>query len=80
VPNIGLPELLVVLMILLVVFGGSRLPAIGESLGRAMRGIKRGFSSDERIDVRQVGQGDKVPSVTRAKEEATDAEIVDRKS
>ena len=33
----SLPELLVILFIVLVVFGSSRLPPIGDALGRAVR-------------------------------------------
>ena len=43
-PSIGLPELLVVLAVALVIFGGSRLPEAGRSLGRAIRGFKDALS------------------------------------
>jgi len=36
-PNIGLPELAIVLVIALVVFGPKRLPQMGRQLGRAIR-------------------------------------------
>ena len=36
-PNIGLPELLMVLVIALVVFGPKRLPQMGRQLGQAIR-------------------------------------------
>lgn len=38
-------------MILVLVFGASRLPAIGESLGRSVRNLKRAFSDEPRIGV-----------------------------
>jgi sec-independent protein translocase protein TatA len=83
VPSIGIPELLVVLMILLVVFGGARLPQIGDALGRAARGLKRGFASDDRIEVAPTDSAKLTPvpkKQTEAKAEIDDAEIVDRKS
>jgi sec-independent protein translocase protein TatA len=40
VPNIGLPELLIVLVILLLVFGPKRLPGLGRQLGSGMREFK----------------------------------------
>jgi len=40
VPNIGLPELLIVLVILLLVFGPKRLPGLGRQLGGGMREFK----------------------------------------
>ena len=39
-PNIGLPELLIVLVILLLVFGPKRLPGLGRQLGSGMREFK----------------------------------------
>ncbi len=38
--RIGLPEMLVILAILLLVFGANRLPDLGRSLGKAIRGFK----------------------------------------
>ncbi len=43
--GIGLPELIIVLVIALLVFGASRLPEVGKSLGRAIREFKEGFES-----------------------------------
>lgn len=83
-PSIGLPEFLVVLMILLVVFGGARLPQIGDALGRAARSLKRGFSSDDRIEVRSAEPRAEAkpdaPPAARPEGEIADADIVDRKS
>jgi sec-independent protein translocase protein TatA len=82
VPNVGLSELIVILMILLLVFGASRLPQIGESLGRTVRSLKRGLSSDESIQVRsEKPHGDaQSPAARDAKSEISDAEIVDKQS
>ena len=38
--GIGIPELIIVLVLALVVFGGSKLPEIGRGLGRAIREFK----------------------------------------
>jgi len=38
--RIGLPELLVVLFIVILIFGGSRLPEIGKGIGSAIRNFK----------------------------------------
>jgi len=83
VPSIGIPELIVVAMILLVVFGGARLPQIGDALGRAARSLKRGFATDDRIDVRPAEDSAKLTPAPKAKspqDEIADADIVDRKS
>jgi len=39
-----MPELIVILIIALVVFGTNRLPQLGEGLGKAIRGFKKGIS------------------------------------
>lgn len=40
-PNIGIPELLIILAILLLLFGGARLAGLGKSTGRALREFKQ---------------------------------------
>jgi len=39
-----MPELIVVLIIVLVIFGASRLPKLGEGLGKAIKGFKQGMN------------------------------------
>lgn len=41
------PELLIILAVVLILFGGSRVPQLGASLGQAIRNFKRGFNGDE---------------------------------
>ena len=38
---IGLPELILILLVLLLVFGASRLPEIGKGLGQALSNFKQ---------------------------------------
>ncbi len=42
--SISLGHLILLLIILLVFFGPSRLPQLGQSLGRAIRGFKEGMN------------------------------------
>lgn len=42
--GLGMPELIIILVIAMVIFGGSRLPQLGEGLGKAIRGFKKGLS------------------------------------
>ena len=44
--GLGMPELIIVLVIVLVIFGANRLPQLGEGLGKAIKGFKKGISSD----------------------------------
>lgn len=38
--NIGLPELLIILVICLVIFGAGKLPGVGRALGQSIREFK----------------------------------------
>ncbi len=46
--GLGIQELLVVLVIALFLFGGKKLPEVGKSLGRAIRGFKDGTEEGAR--------------------------------
>jgi sec-independent protein translocase protein TatA len=45
--GVGFPELIVLLVVLLLVFGAKRLPEMGRSLGKGMREFKDGVSGVE---------------------------------
>jgi sec-independent protein translocase protein TatA len=47
-PNFGGGELLVVLIIVLVIFGGAKIPQLARSLGTAQREFRKG--SEEAVD------------------------------
>ena len=49
-PGIGIPELIIVLVILLVIFGPQRLPGLGRSLGSGMREFKDSISGRTKDD------------------------------
>ena len=57
-PNIGLPEILIVLAIALIVFGPKRLPEMGRSLGRGIREFKDSVTgNDEDDEPREIERG-----------------------
>ena len=49
-PNIGAPELIIVLVVALLVLGPKRLPEAGRSLGRGMREFKTSLTSGTHDD------------------------------
>ena len=49
-PNIGLPEIAIVLLIVLVIFGPKRLPQLGRSLGSGMREFKDAVTGKHKDD------------------------------
>ena len=44
--GLGTQELLVILVIVLVMFGGSKLPEIARSLGKSMNEFKKGINEE----------------------------------
>jgi len=38
--RVGLPELLIILMIVILIFGANRLPELGKSIGKGIRNFK----------------------------------------
>ena len=49
--GLGFQELLIILVIALVIFGGRKLPEVGAGLGKAIREFKRGTSEPAELDV-----------------------------
>jgi sec-independent protein translocase protein TatA len=43
---IGVQELLIILLIVLVIFGASKLPQLGRGLGEGIRNFKKGLKED----------------------------------
>jgi sec-independent protein translocase protein TatA len=52
-------EMLLILLVLMIFFGASRLPQLGSSLGSAIRNFKKGFSEDheEKSDEKKLAEG-----------------------
>jgi sec-independent protein translocase protein TatA len=55
VGDIGWQELLIVFVILLLMFGATRLPALSKSLGQSIRGFKTGLKEDEPVATEAAG-------------------------
>jgi sec-independent protein translocase protein TatA len=73
---IGLPELLIVLLVVLIIFGPKRLPQLGRSLGGGLREFKdsvTGKGEDDDDDGKVIESPDKnVTTATAAADEETE--------
>jgi sec-independent protein translocase protein TatA len=47
--TLGLPELLIILFILFLIFGASKLPQLGSGLGAGIKNFKRAIKGDEEL-------------------------------
>jgi sec-independent protein translocase protein TatA len=45
-PTLGVSELVIIFLIVIVLFGASRLPQLGKGLGEGIRNFKGGLKSD----------------------------------
>ena len=46
--GVGIPELIIILVIILLLFGASRLPEIGRGLGKGIKNFKESTKDDDR--------------------------------
>jgi len=66
--GIGMPELLIILVIILIIFGAGKLPQIGEGLGKGIRNFKKATTKEpEEIDVTAKKVEEKKPEETTEK-------------
>ncbi len=48
--GVGLPELIIVLAVVMLLFGSTRLPKLARSLGQASKEFKQGLNDDTPVD------------------------------
>ena len=73
----GPAELLIILLIVLLIFGAGKLPAIGDALGRSIKNFKRTATGNDEIEV---SKKDKLDSAKSSGElgqgDGEDAEVL----
>jgi sec-independent protein translocase protein TatA len=56
-PNLGAPELIIIALVILLLFGATRLPKLGKSMGQSIKGFKQGLNEDvaddEIVDIKK---------------------------
>jgi sec-independent protein translocase protein TatA len=57
IPNLGLQELLIVLLIIVVIFGASKLPRLGKGIGEGIRNFRRSLKAPEESEAETTDHG-----------------------
>lgn len=59
--GLGVPELIIILVVVLVIFGPKNLPKLGASLGKTVKNIREGMdSTDDKKDSKKIEAEDVV--------------------
>lgn len=69
-PNIGFPELMIILTIALLIFGPRKLPELGKSIGQAIKEFKKA-GREIREDIKQSVEEEETTKETGNKKQET---------
>ena len=57
--GIGMPEFMVILVIVLIIFGHDKLPELGSTIGKAIKGFKKAMDEpEEKLDTPKPGKSE----------------------
>ncbi|HOO89408.1 MAG TPA: twin-arginine translocase TatA/TatE family subunit [Syntrophales bacterium] len=48
--GIGVPELLIILVIILIIFGAGKLPEIGGAIGKGIKNFKKSYQDNDEVE------------------------------
>ena len=54
--GIGMPELIIILVIVLIIFGAGKLPEIGSGMGKAIKNFKGATSEDDKKEPEKIDE------------------------
>lgn len=63
-PSIGMPELVLILVVVLIVFGVGRLPEVGGALGKSIREFRKASTIDDEEQPKEVAEAKKTSDAT----------------
>ena len=75
--GMGVPELLIILAVVLLIFGPRNLPKLGASLGKTVKGLREGMST--RMDSDEDDEEEVVMEIEEAEDEPEPAKKTVRK-
>jgi sec-independent protein translocase protein TatA len=54
--GLGMPELIVIMVIVLIIFGAGKLPEIGGAIGKGIKSFKKSIKEPDELDVTPKGE------------------------
>ncbi len=70
-PNLGMPELLVVLVIVVLLFGTRKLPELGKGVGSAIKNFKSAMRDADRDEIEPPRPAQQIPEASEPSTTAT---------
>ena len=62
--GLRLPELVIILVVLVLIFGANKIPQLGDAFGRAIQNFRKTFEKGDSIDVTPEAQQGKLSRAT----------------
>jgi sec-independent protein translocase protein TatA len=59
--GLGMPELIIILVLVLIIFGAGKLPDIGRGLGKGIKNFKSSLNEPEGSDQKKIDDSSKNP-------------------
>ncbi len=56
--GIGMPELIIILVIIMIIFGAGKLPEIGSGIGKGIKNFKKGVSDADKNEPEKIEEKD----------------------
>jgi sec-independent protein translocase protein TatA len=64
--GMGVPELLIILVVILLIFGPKNLPKLGSALGKTVKNLREGMSEDKKAE-EEADESDEEPKKVASK-------------
>ena len=71
--GIGFPELMIILVIIMIIFGAGKLPEIGSAFGNSIRNFKKSMKDAENEELPE-GEGSETAAVTEGEVASADSD------
>ena len=77
--GMGVPELLIILVVILLIFGPKNLPKLGSALGKTVKNLREGMGAGEK-DVEEAADDEEVVEEPAAAPKKTVKKVVKKKA